>query len=552
MKLPAGALQESPQAAWKPESMDLIPAETQLIEEVLPVGAAQIALPLIPNTEPKVDTPPQTDKDIIRASLQASTLDALFATIFSNTAGGVLLSNFLVELQASPTQVGLLASIPMLANLMQPLGAYFSNRITSRRWYGLLVYTPARLLWFVLVAGIAIAQLGYLTASQLITLTLGIVLLSSILGALGGASWLSWLAALVPHQLRGRYFGLRNSIISLTCLLSIPIGGLIVSHWPGGSLQGYAVVLVLGIAAGLVSMGFQTLIVDINPQEQVGLLRRDKRRISAERTVVDSTDEIAELTVETELAVAILGECDAAVVTTGSAPETTRPKAGPVHSASLAEDFWQDGNFQRFLVYFAIWMFAVNLSNPFFNLYLLDTLSLDVGVVTVYNSLSAGANLLLMLFWGRIADRVGNRFLLLLVGILVAVTPLLWMGTGANSLSIWLWFPLLHMLGGGTWAAIDLCNNNLQMGIAPVRHQAHYFAIAGAVAGLSGALGTTAGGFLAETTVYGGLLGVFALSSVLRLLALLPLVFVQEGRSIRQTLKAWLPWPGQEKAWAGK
>ncbi|HEY9878851.1 MAG TPA: MFS transporter [Leptolyngbyaceae cyanobacterium] len=519
-----------------------MPAKTPLLEEVPPIGASQIALPLIPDTEPKVAAPPQTDKDIIRASLRASTLDALFATIFSNAAGGVLLSNFLVELQASPTQVGLLASIPMLANLTQPLGAYFSNRITSRRWYGLLIYTPARLLWFVLVAGIAIAQLGYLTASQLILLTLGIVLLSSVLGALGGASWLSWLAALVPHQLRGRYFGLRNSIISLTALLSIPVGGLIVSHWPGGTLQGYAVVLVLGIAAGLVSMAYQALIVDVNPQEQVGLLRWGKRRALALQAA-KSICETAELDSAQPVNETAISE-ETTISTAISQGKSVATDVASTSNVSLAADLLQDGNFQRFLVYFAVWMFAVNLSNPFFNLYLLDTLSLDVGVVTVYNSLSAAANLLLMLFWGRIADRVGNRFLLLLVGILVAVTPLFWLGTGANTLSIWLVFPLLHLLGGGTWAAIDLCNNNLQMGIAPVRHQAHYFALAGAIAGLSGALGTTVGGLLAETTTYGGLPGVFALSSVLRLLALLPLVFVQEGRSIRQTLKAWLPWPG--------
>lgn len=529
--------------------MDWMPAETSLLKEMPPIEAVQVALPLIPNTEPKVAISPQTDKDIIRASLRASTLDALFATIFSNTAGGVLLGNFLVELQASPTQVGLLASIPMLANLTQPLGACFSNRISSRRWYGLLIYTPARLVWFVLVAGIAIAQLGYLSASQLITLTLGIVLLSSVLGALGGASWLSWLAALVPHQLRGRYFGLRNSIISLTCLLSIPVGGLIVSHWPGGTIQGYAVVLVLGIAAGLVSMGFQALMVDVNPQEQIGLLQRSKRRVWGQDTAPEPTIESVQ-TASQVLSdpISALEEAEASTQFTATCQsEADASGTVPTQSVSLTEDFWQDGNFQRFLVYFAVWMFAVNLSNPFFNLYLLDTLSLDVGVVTIYNSLSAAANLLLMLFWGRIADRMGNRFLLLLVGILVAVTPLLWLGTGANSLSIWLWFPLLHLLGGGTWAAIDLCNNNLQMGIAPVRHQAHYFAIAGAIAGLSGALGTTVGGLLAETTVYGGLLGVFALSSVIRLLALLPLVFVKEGRSIRQTLKSWLPWPGNRE-----
>lgn len=70
------------------------------------------------------------------------------------------------------------------------------------------------------------------------------------------------------------------------------------------------------------------------------------------------------------------------------------------------------------------------------------------------------------------------------------------------------------------------------MSVAPRRSQAIYFAIASAIAGVTGALGTTTGGFLAQLTSTGGLTGLFALSAVLRLVALLPLVFVREPRSI--------------------
>jgi hypothetical protein len=117
-------------------------------------------------------------------------------------------------------------------------------------------------------------------------------------------------------------------------------------------------------------------------------------------------------------------------------------------------------------------------------------------------------------------------------------------------LAVWLWFPLLHILAGGTWSAIDLCNNNLQLGVAPVRNQSSYFAIAAAVAGVSGAVGTTAGGFLAEFAHYGGIPGVFALSAVVRLVALLPLVFVHEqrGQSLRQMMRTLFPPRSSEPA----
>ncbi|MEP0868476.1 MFS transporter [Trichocoleus desertorum AS-A10] len=460
------------------------------------------AVPVSEILDPVADPEPITvsrkpSKQAIRTSLRASTLDGVFATIFSNVAGGVLLSNFLVELDASPVELGMLASIPLLANLLQPLGAYLANRTTSRHRYGLWIYAPARLLWLILVLGIGVASLQPTPPHLLVQWALAIVVLTHFLGALGGASWFSWVAALVPRQLRGRYFGIRNSAISLTNLLSVPLVGLAVTAWPGGSIQGYGVLLFLGVIVGLVSIGFQYWMVDVNPQAQ--------QQEHAESLAQESAD------------------LDAV------AAETSKSKS-----------FWQDRNFLMFLLYFALWSFSVNLSAPFFNIYLLDTLSLDVNWVTTYTSLGAGANLLMLVLWGRLADRIGNRPILVLVGILVAVTPLLWLGTGTDLTSLLVWFPLLHILAGGTWAAIDLCINNIQLGVAPVQHQATYFAIAGAVAGVSGALGTTAGGFLIEFTNSGGILGLFALSSVIRLAAILPLLFVREQRprSVRQAVQA--------------
>ncbi|PZV10332.1 MAG: MFS transporter [Leptolyngbya sp.] len=442
-------------------------------------------------------------KDQIRTSLQASTWDGIFATIFSNATGGVLLSSFLVGLNASPSQIGLLSSIPMLANLMQPLGALWSDRTTSYHWYCFWIYVPSRLLWLILAA--AIFWAGQWNEPTWINLTLAIVGLTYFLAALGSASWLSWLATLVPSKLRGSYFGTRASAMSLMNLLSIPVLGWIVSAWGGGVQQGYGVVVLLGVAAGIISLGFQFWMADVRPGDR-----------QTDRTVSDG--DVVDLT-----------------------PQQFVNQAGRESPTSipLISQFWQDTNFLLFLLYFALWMFAVNLSAPFFNVYLLDTLAIDLRWVTCYTSLQAGAHLTMLIVWGKLADRIGNRPILLIDGILVALFPLLWLVTGANSVSLWLWFPLLHLFTGGSWAAIDLCTNNLQLGVAPLRHQPLYFAIAGAIAGISGALGTSVGGFLAEFADYGGIPGLFALSAIARLIALIPLVFVKEQRG--QTLRLLLP-----------
>jgi MFS family permease len=439
--------------------------------------------------EISVNTASKLDKQAVRGSLKASTWDSVFSSMYISITGGVLLSNFLLELGASPMQIGMVSSVPMLVNLLQPVGAYLSERTTSRRLYGMSIFGPARLLWLILVLGIGWNCWHHTDSQILVNLTLAMILFSNLMGALGSASWLSWMATLVPKQLRGRYFGIRSSATNLTNLISVPLLGLVVSTWPGGTIQGYGVLLLFGVVVGLISLACQYKMADVNPQEQ------GSKRVKED-------------------------------------------------DVSFAPSFPRlDPNFLRFLLYVGFWGFAVNISAPFFNLYMLDNLNIDVKWVTVYGSLMAGASLLMLLVWGKLADRIGNRPVLILVGVLVALTPFLWLGTGSNSVSVWLWFPLLHLLMGGTNAAIELCNNNLQMVVAPRRNQAKYFAMVAAVAGVGGSLGTTVGGFLAEFAESGGLPAIFALSAVVRLAALLPLIFVAEKRtqSLSQLVRSLLP-----------
>ncbi|XWK86704.1 MAG: MFS transporter [Phormidium sp.] len=456
----------------------LSPVESEVITE------SQIVPEMVITTT----TPAKFTKEEIRTSLKASTCDGIFAAIFSSITGGVLLSNLLLQLGATPVEIGMLSSVPMVVNLLQPVGAYVSEFTTSRQRYGFWVFGISRSLWLILAIAIAFSQ----KSDNLVQLTLLIVFASNLLGAFGSASWFSWMAKLVPEKLRGRYFGIRNSAANLVTLIGVPLISLIISAWPGGMLQGYSLLIFLAVICGLISLICQKFMADVNPKAEL-------------ITVAESLEE--------------------------------------KDNQSLISNFQSliSNNFFRFLLYFGFWAFAINISNPFFNLYLLDNLNINVTWVTVYNSLSAGANLLMLVFWGKLADKIGNRPLLILLGVVAALMPLLWLGTGYNPLCLWVGLPLLHLFSGGVWAAIDLCSNNIQMSIAPRHNQATYFAIASAVAGICGAFGATVGGFLAEQPFFGGLPGLFALTSGLRLLALIPLLLVWEQRSqsLRRMLQGW-------------
>jgi len=426
----------------------------------------------------------------VRTSLRASTIDGSLSTVFSNITGGVLLSSFLLNLGASPFEIGMLTSLPMVVNLLQPLGALLSNRSNSRHDYGIWTFLPSRLLWLVLLIGIIFNRTNTDLSKQLVYLTLILVGVSNTLAALGSASWMSWLAVLVPPKLRGRYYSVRSIVSNITSLLSLPIASFIISNWQGGAIAGYGIVLSIGILAGLASLACQQFMVDVNPQRY--------------QTVIQ----------------------------VGNRIRNWRERHQDNLFNSLIAPF-KDRNLIVFLIYFALWGFAVNLSTPFFNLYMLDNLDVDITWVTLFNSLSNGANMLMLLVWGRLSDRFGNRPLLLFAGIAIAITPIFWLLTGIEQVQSQLWICLLvfHLFLGGTWAAIDLGTNNIQIAIAPLQHHATFFAIVSAVAGVGSALGTTAGGILAQYAHYEGFLGVFFLSAMLRLVALIPLLFVHENPS---------------------
>ncbi|MBW4592299.1 MAG: MFS transporter [Brasilonema angustatum HA4187-MV1] len=519
------------------------------MEPISPETALPLAprIPEIAISEPTVVanstlSPSVLKKNAIRISLRACTIDGVFTSIYLTIVTGVLLSNFLVELNASPLIIGMLSSIPMLVNLIQPLGAYLSERTTSRFRYSLLTNVTARIVWLFLPIGIAALSFGYINSQQLIVLTLVIVLLINMLQGLGHPSWMSWMALLVPRKLRGRYFGLRNGAFSLTHLICIPIAGLVVSKWPGGALQGYGVLVLLGTLSGLIGLGCQYFQVDVNPQTQHASVLGSfvKNAISGDTDNLNTnTDEQSET---------ISGDTDSLKKNTDEQSETIEKKTPVIPDSSVIKSLLNNFNFLMFLLYFSFQMFSTNLSAPYFSFKMLNDLHLDVSVVALYASVQAGVYMVITIFWGKLSDKIGNRLILILAGILLTLVPLFWLEINVSSFSIWLWLPLLHMLMGTVWGAIDLCNDNMQIAIAPVKQQSIYFGMTAAVTGVCGALGTTIGGFIAQNPSLGGLPAVFVVSFVFRIGAIIPLFFVQEAQRNSLTQVMQTLWIFRKKA----
>ena len=97
--------------------------------------------------------------------------------------------------------------------------------------------------------------------------------------------------------------------------------GWFVSTWGADPILGYGIVLLVGVLAGMISLGCQFFMVDVNPQLYKKDPENDRLSDKKEKQITDFVP------------------------------------------AAL-----KYSNFLRFILYFSVWTFAVNLSAPFFNI----------------------------------------------------------------------------------------------------------------------------------------------------------------------------------------
>jgi MFS family permease len=198
-----------------------------------------------------------------------------------------------------------------------------------------------------------------------------------------------------------------------------------------------------------------------------------------------------------------------------------------------------------FSVYFALMNAAVGISSPFFTVYMLRDLKLSYLEFTALSGASVIAQYLMLSTWGRLADVYGNRLILIVTSVSLPVIPLLWL----LSDNLW-WLLVFQVLSGLSWSGFTLSSGNLLYELVPRTRRAAYVAFhnvgtaagvfAGAMLGASLAIWLPPRSVLfGSTGVLSNLLYLFALSGLTRaILATLLARRVREFRKPRRTLSA--------------
>ncbi len=441
-------------------------------------------LPPAPETPPKPSRSPKTSRTarnaqpppgVVRRTLNLSLLEGSLVQVFLNWTTGSVIIGYMLHLGASATEFGLIASVPMLAQLASPFAAYLGG--VAGRLKGVTAVTAlvGRGLW--LLAAF-LPGLG-VPAGWQPTFMVALVFVSSFFQASTATLWTSWLGGVVPESRRGRYFGFRTGVVGVVGMLANLGAGWFLDRVDAP--LNFQVVLGIGVASAV--LGAFLLLLHYEPP------------------------------------------------TTYSRP----------HFREVFGTPWRDPNFRKLLVFGVYWQASVLIAAPFVFSYFLTELGMSFTQIAVWSIIASSSALVTTTWWGRVADRYGNK-VVLTIGMTVAgsLMPLSWIL--ATPERLWpVWFSAFF--DALAWGAIGPAIFNLALASAPRENRTAFIAMYSLATGVAGFVGGVLSGPLLilfrglEPTVFGfawsGFHSLFVLSGLLRLQAWRLLRPVQETRAWR-------------------
>lgn len=164
-----------------------------------------------------------------------------------------------------PGVYGFIASTPAWSNALQILLIPFMARFLTARDLTISMAWLNLGLWAMMTASLSFIPRDVGGAAARIFLIFFI--LASISGAFISVGWLNWIQHWVPSRIRGKYFGKRNRLLSITtmCLLIV---SMILLEGRGDSIWPYQVIILLAVLMRFISCLFNHLIVSPSAERE--------------------------------------------------------------------------------------------------------------------------------------------------------------------------------------------------------------------------------------------------------------------------------------------
>ena len=283
--------------------------------------------------------------------------------------GNNFLSAFAIALKASPTVLGMIATLPELIGALFQLSVNKLMESFSRKRIIVLGALLHALTW------LPILLIPYFAKENGALFLLAFVCLNSVFSAILSPVWNSLMGDLVPEDERGRYFGRRNRITGITTFISTFIAGYTLHLFDiFNPFLGFAVLFSIALVFRLISTFYLSKMHE--PEFKV-----DK---SSHFTFRDF----------------------------------------------IARMKRNDNHYGHFAIYLCIIGFAVAIAAPFYALYMLRDLHFSYLQFTIISMASIISSFMAMGFWGKFGDKFGNKKVLIIAGFLIPFGALLWTLSG--------------------------------------------------------------------------------------------------------------------------
>jgi MFS family permease len=255
----------------------------------------------------------------IKPGLQNSIYDGAFCQIMTVLTSGIFLTGFALLLGANELIIGILASIPFVAQLTQLASSFIIEQKGRRKKTCLVFASVNRIAWLLVFSILLLKNPEQNPVS--IWILLGATIISYLFGSAGGVAWLSWMADLVPEEIRGRFFTKRNMILAIVGVVITLLAGKYLDLWKRSGtvmeLHGFLSLFLVAVVCGIISLVFLKKIPDL---------------------------------------------------------EKSKPEKEFYNFWKLVKIPFKDSNFLRFALFSTAWSFSVYITAPFFIVYMLKDL----------------------------------------------------------------------------------------------------------------------------------------------------------------------------------
>ena len=426
----------------------------------------------------------QLDKDKQAYGRKLFLIEGVLASSATRTFAGSIMTAFALALGASEGQIGIIASARRVAGFAQLFTSHFLERIGGKRRLYYSVFGTSRLfrIFVVFLPSIPFIFVSNNAVEWLIFMVFVVGCMESI----GIVLKKTWMSELTPPDIRGRYFGLRSIFVGSFGMIAGYLGSLYVDHWKALGRGMFGFQIIFAISAFL---GFLALIV---------------------------------------------------IAMTPESPSEPKKQSLKVFLRSFQIPF-RDKPFAIWMIYHGCYAFATGFAGPFFSVYLLKELQLPLATVAIYTAIGEISSIVLSRFWGTLADKYGNKTVLVISCVVKSIFPALWIfATGVDTMGAIIWLGFVHSTRGFN-SAQQITTLNMALHLSPEESRPIYLSCESTVANLASAVSPFLGGLLigvmagwhAEVSILGrnqmlcAIHALFLISAILRSAASMILIWVK-------------------------